>query len=199
MGRQSVCVWAIALVSFMAGGCTSLYQHQLATIPSGSRVGVLLVDGGGDRSIQTMYQPYVYEVLAERRLIPVALNDGNVKPLLRSATFGSAPGADRAPTGDVALLTTLKQHLTTHKVSYLLLLHLWTSGKDEDLRAVVVKVSDMSVVASRFYRYRAMAACWSGLTPILGLGLVVCPWFYTVNADRNNRQMLRDFLGTIVR
>ncbi|MBN2496309.1 MAG: hypothetical protein JXR96_17075 [Deltaproteobacteria bacterium] len=198
--RKMRAIATVVTCAFLFSGCLTRFSHKAEAVPDNARVAVLLADEDGNPVNNTLDMAYVYEALHANGMVPVALNDvASEKILGRDSGDGlfswTKDKSQAVVSDDPILLTSLQKHLKEHGIDFLLVMHASTSALDEDLRVVMIKVESMKVVGSKFYRYRIMAALWSGLTVALGLSLLVCPWFYLIDGHANNHEMLSDFLS----
>ncbi|MFA5183865.1 MAG: hypothetical protein WC405_21385 [Syntrophales bacterium] len=184
-----------------AAGCTTKYVARSAEIEAKSRVGVILVSNDGDRLVPAVQYPYVYNKLMAHGLVPVSLAETGVEKL-----FLTRPSqivdvkAQNITTGmqslTPALTPVLQAYLIEKKVDYLMVASFWASGLDEHLRAVVIRTSDMNIIASKFYDYSFMKG-YCIPTAFIGIGLLTCPFFYLANYDEMSYGMLEDLMKDI--
>lgn len=187
-------------LSLLLVGCAgTTFDMKTAEVPKGARVGVLIVDGDGFPAGLTFQRTHVYEAIAEADLVPVALADASLKVFFpEGAAPVAAPGAQSEVRPDY-LFASLQPFLQSKEVDYVMLIDMWTSALDEDLKVVIVRTSDLQVVASRAHSRRVMAKLWATTTPVLGLGLLICPWFYLASAEQPNGRALKSDLVSYLR
>lgn len=194
-------VMVVALFAAASMGCVTELNSRVATLPHPARVGVLLADSTSSAPEATLRGSYVYTAMVESGLYPVALNDIDVTRVIRSSVLdrtGDSPAA--SATDDVAnpaLLGSLRKHFEQLTLDYVLIVYVDSWALDRDMRAVVVRVKDMSVVASRHYKRRTMGPLCVPLSFVFGASLLVCPWFLFIDKDEANYEMVKDFLSDI--
>jgi len=206
--RTELTALALLCAAALAGSaCTTLYQQQTVKIPTNAKVGVIMYDPSSlaKKTGFTFDKNYVYEVMLKKKLIPVAVNDINVEQIVKqNLWFDNLQAAPVGPevakpsvVGSPVLLSTLQQHFKNRGLDFVLLLHVKSSALDEDLQAVLVRVEDMTVVGTKYYKYRIMAPLCIGIC-MVGVGIIICPLLYLKNKDKTNHDLIDDLLSEMM-
>jgi hypothetical protein len=192
-----VIVLALLLVGVFSAGCSTLVSSRTASVPRGAATAVIIVDETGRMANPGFAQNYLYDALMSAGLKPIALNEADVSGVLASVqTQLRADEAAETPMAAPAMLKTLLEQLDG--VSYLIVMEVWASGLDEDMRALVIDVGSQEIIAVHHYEHRAMAALWGTLSPLWGASLVVVPWFYLRDSAAAEHELLAGFLQQLV-
>lgn len=198
----------MGLVVLMAGGavlmagCVTNYFARIGRLPTRARIGVILTDSDGRALEPTVAKSYVYDSLMRNRMVPVALNDAKVRMTIiariKEVEFkeGSGiPPALKKLVRDPKMLLSLEQYFKKKEIDYVMIVYVDTKAFDEDIRAVLVRVKDMVVIGTRFYRYRIMLPLFLALTPVTcGLNLIVLPMLYLRDPHKPNYRLVDDFI-----
>jgi len=188
---------ALLLVAVLGAGCTTLVSSHTATIPRGAATAVIMVDENGRMANPGFAQNYLYDALIGAGLKPIALNEADVSGVLASVhTQLRADEPAETPMAAPAMLKTLLGHLDG--VSHLIIMQVWASGLDEDMRALVIDVPSQQIIAVHHYEHRAMAALWGALSPPFGASLVIVPWFYLRDSTTAEHELVAAFLQEVV-
>jgi hypothetical protein len=192
-------VFAILLAAaIFAAGCTTKYVARSADIEPRSRVGLVMVSEDGDKLKYGIKHAYVYNRIMAHNLIPVALNEMDVSRFMTEKPgvvfdFKSQNSPSDLQAFIPAMTPTLQAYLKDKKVDFLLVTSFWVSGLDEHMRAIMIRVSDMVIVGTKFYDYKFMVP-FCVPTGLVGIGLLVCPFFYTNNYDSAIYEMAEEML-----
>ncbi|HOO70779.1 MAG TPA: hypothetical protein PK926_03380 [Spirochaetota bacterium] len=172
----------VVLFSFTTLSCVTNYQY-IKSIPKKSRMAVLVANKSGLIKDGSLKYSYIYDAIRKANYVPVAMNEVQIDVKINC--------------GNPIVFDDFKKYLVETKVDYLMVVYVWSSGLDEDLKISIVSVSDMEIVANRYYKRRLMTGLWAGLTPLLGLGLLICPWLYLKDADNSNYDKIVQFINQL--
>lgn len=187
----------LVLAAGLATGCTTLVSSRTAAIPRGAPTAVLMVDEAGHAATPGFAKNYLYDAVMAAGLRPIVLNEANVAPLLASleVTLNQPEGSQTPVTAPPMLKALLAQ---LDGITHLIILQVWASALDEDMRALVVDVQAQQIIAVHHYRHRAMATLWATLTPAFGAGLLIVPWFYLSDDAASEHAMFSEFLQSVM-
>lgn len=186
----------------LASGCVTNYFVRIARLPIQSRVGVIMTDSDGRVLEPTVAKSYVYDSLMRNRMVPVALHDAKIRMVIIShikklslKEGGGVPPVLTRLVHDPKMLLSLEAYFKKKELDYVLVLHVDTKAFDEDIRAVLIRVKDMVVIGTRFYRYRIMVPLFLALTPVTcGLNLIILPMLYLRDPHTPNYKLVDDFI-----
>jgi len=193
-------VVAVVTMVFATSACTHLWVNRNKNLVAGDKVAVLLVDKNGEIQDHTMRRNYVFNSMLEHGLTPVSFNTADPRPLV-DLYLGSTKEVHvegkTSSFSEPIVIEEFKSHLEKIGAKYLLMLYVDAWGVDEYLRAVVLDIANMTVVASKFYSFEATLA---GCLCVPGWSLAWCGFLFTPDttevAYRLIGDMLDDFMGT---
>lgn len=191
--------YALIAVLAMSIGCTTRYFMRSTELPKSSKVGVLLVDDDGGRGGFSMKENYVFNSLIEHGVVPISLNLADVRPFydiyLEAYGHGETTIQKDFPADHPLVFERIKEYLAGNGVQYVLVLHIRAKALDETLHATVVRVSDMAVIGSKYYEYRATAAACAG--PFF-VGWFYCGFLYLKNTDPVKYHLVDELLDELM-
>lgn len=195
MHAPRLVVTAVALLAVASSGCATIYRSRVETVPKGSRVAVLTAtpSGAAQPALPTSYLPTLFN---NAQLQLVALHDVDASPKSSTVIATAAAPTPTPPTDDVfvASLHGLKQRLIDEKIDYVYLMSGWGLSVDRDFRGAVVRVSDLAIVSSTYLRERILGVVAGITLPLMGLGLLVLPWFALVDTEERTTQVFDAFI-----
>ncbi len=186
---------SLSVLTLTSSGCATVYRSRVETVPKGARVAVLSATpwGTAEPALPTSYLPTLFN---NAQLQLVSLHDVDLQSKPPSFVASSA-APNPAPLADdvfVASLHGLKQRLVDAKVDYVFLMSGWGLSVDRDFRGTVVRVADMAVVASTYLRERILGIVAGITMPLMGLGILVLPWFALVDTEERKVQVFDAFI-----
>ncbi len=195
---QQTRVVLLASTLVLASACVTNVQHNVVAVPKQARIAVLRTNESGHVGA-TLPQSYIYNSLMQHGYWPVALNDADLSDLIpkmmKDVSIISAKDKQML-VADPAMLSAAQRMLLDKGVQYLLLVYSFASALDRDLQAMVVRVEDMTVASSRYYRKRVMLPMMVGFG-VVPIGAIILPWFYLIDASDAQRVMIDEFIGTL--
>ena len=205
-----VFVYFLILALLLSVSCTTRYMDKSETLPANKRVAVLVVEESGGTIVYGMQRNLIYNQLLRSNLIPVTLKEvdtgmfghlgrsyGNVAALmknLRDEKENSAPDE----TLNAILIPSLTNSLDKYDVDYLLIVSMSVVGLDKHLQGLLIKVDDMTVVASKYYDYTIMKELCIPLTFLWGASILTCPWLFIPDPDEARYEMVGDLLRDLM-
>ena len=163
----------------------SRFLSRTEVLPPQSRIAVMVVDEDGEISSPTMARSPILNALMDRGLRPVSLNLANARHLFAGITVEASASQYPAP----ILLENVRPYLKEVGATHLLLIHVESPGLDIDVRASLINVETMTVVASKHHTRDIM-------TPLCAatffISWLYCPIIYAVEDRRKETYAYTD-------
>lgn len=190
----------VFVVSTSIGGCKTRFFRRIAKLPNRARVGVLVTNEDGHGLQASVSKSYIHAALMENGVVPMTLNEATVPvKLLEKKIIAKMEGCSvdldkiRA---DMRVLMSLKDYFKRKNIQYILVVHVDSSGFDEDLKAVVIRVRDMAIIGSKYYRYRIMGLLYGIVGPLTaGFAWPFIPFCYFRDSRAVNYRLVKEFIA----
>ncbi len=194
--RKFLAVLVIGMMILQIG-CTTKYVNRSAEMPKKARVGVLMVDRDGSEVQNAIRHNYIHNTFIQHDLVPVSMKDVDVASLDAIAGNVAETNAQTEIKNikdfDPILVPSMQEYLKNADIQYLLFVNVRVVAFDERIQAVLIKTDDMSIVGSKFYDYAIMKQLCIPLS-LVGVGVLICPWFFLRDHDQARFELVRDML-----
>ena len=178
-------------------GCTTKYVNRSSELPKKARVGVLMVDRDGAQIENSIRHNYIHNTFIQHDLVPISMKDVDVAKLAalagNIAETNASTEIKNIKDFDPILVPSLQEYLNDADVQYLLFVNVRVVALDERIQAVLIRTDNMSIIGSKFYNYAIMKQLCIPLG-FVGVGLLVCPWFFLRDDDKARFELVRDML-----
>jgi hypothetical protein len=184
--------------------CVTHYHKETHMIKKNSKVGVLVFNNSGSKSISTIQHNYLYTAVMEHGLTPVPINEVKVEEFFSNFSAcgrncpeikGNEPLENYV---DPLMLPALQKYLAGQQIRFLIIVSASVIGLDEYFSAQMIDVNDKTIIASKYFRKKVMAPLCIGLSCAMGLGFVICPFLLLRNRQKAIYNLFDEFLNGVV-